>query len=197
DEEGQAELFAAQADVAMKNLVLTLGLLGAVVGAVIGLAGGVRDRSFGRGVVGLLLGLVLGGGLAVASAYLGQEIGARIDASMPHTAAFHTRQYGKMLRTLAVHATFWGLIGLAAALAATLPTRRIGLMLKSVLGAIIAAILAMMVYQALLGNLFQVSRFELLLPQEIGPIVAWTLPASVLIGVAIGRLSVPRQKKTA
>lgn len=195
DEAGQARLVAAEAEMATKNLFLTLGVLGAAVGGVMGLAGGLRDRSFGRGAVGLVAGLVLGAGLGVASAYLGPEqVGPRIDAAIPRDAPYETRQNWTMFRALAVHATFWGLIGLAAALAATLPTRRIGLTIKSSVGALVAAALAMMVYHALLGNLFQLSRFQLLLPHEMGPIVAWTLPTTLLIGIALGRLSMPNQR---
>ena len=194
---GVAKLRAAEAVMAKKNLVLTAGVLGALVAGVMGVAGGVRDGSPRHAMIGLLVGLVLGGGAGVASAYLGPVVGKGIDARVAPQAPIETKQNMEMLKTLAVHGTIWGLIGIAAALAATAPTRRSGSMVTSALGALVAAILAMAIYQVLMGNVFQVSRFELVLPQDLGPMIAWTLPTGILIGLAIGRLSATPQEKTA
>ena len=190
DEAGQARLRVARAEVATKNLYLTVGLLGALVGGILGLAGGIRDRSFGRILAGLLLGVLLGGGLGVASAYLAPEqVRPLVQRVVPRDAPYETRQNVKMFSTMAVHATIWGLIGIAGACAATAPARRAGPVLKSALAAFVAAALTMMVYQVLLGNLFEVSRFELILPRDTGPMLLWTVPTALLIGLAIGRAS--------
>ena len=198
DEAGQARLRVARAEVETKNLYLTVGLLGALVGAILGLAGGIRDRSAGRALAGGLLGVLLGGGLGLASAYLAPEqVRPFVQGLVPRDAPYETRQNVKMFSTMAVHATIWGLIGIAGACAATAPARRAGPMLKSALGAFVAAVLTMMVYQVLLGNLFEVSRFELILPRDMGPMLLWTIPAALLIGLAIGRTSAGEPEQAA
>ena len=196
DERGQARLREARAEVETKNVYLTIGLLGALVASILGVAGGIRDRSAGRAVAGGLLGVLLGGGLGLAAAYLAPEqVRPFVQGLVPRDAPYETRQNVKMFSTMAMHAAIWGFIGIAAACAATAPARRASLVLKSALGAFVAAVLTMMVYQVLLGNLFEVSRFELILPRDTGPMLLWTVPAALLISLAIGRVSMGEAHK--
>ena len=198
DERGQARLAVAQAEVETQNLHLTVGLLGAVVASILGVAGGIRDRSIGRAVAGGSLGVVLGCGLGLAAAYLAPEqVRPFVQGLAPGDAPYETRQNVKMFSTMAVHATIWGLIGIAGACAATAPARRAGPVLKSTVGAFVAAVLTMMIYQVLLGNLFEVSRFELILPRDMGPMLLWTIPPAFFIGLAIGRTSAGEPGKPA
>lgn len=197
DQEATARLVAAEADAARKNLLLTLGAAGAVLGSVMGLAGGIRDRSVARCGFGILLGLILGSGLGVAAAYLGPGLGSRIEAGTPGGATFESRQNWKLFATIAVHSICWGALGVAAALAATIPSRRIPLIVKNAVGAFVTAMLAMMIYHVLLANFVQLSRFEVLLPQDAVPIAMWTIPTCLMLGFCIGRLSLPQRQTTA
>ncbi|QEH35150.1 hypothetical protein OJF2_36950 [Aquisphaera giovannonii] len=120
-----------------RNAALEYAVLGCGLGLVMGLAGGLAGGDLRRGVAAGSFGLLLGG-LAGA--------GLPLALVRPFLSYYQAQVYQDMMIPLAMHGTFWGVLGLIGGLAFGIGRGRGGIARLAILG-LVGALVGTAVYE--------------------------------------------------
>lgn len=173
-----------------KNGALDNAELGALMGLAMGLAGGLIRRSIGGAVVAALVGLVLG-----------SLLGAVMPAVL-FPIYYAARQYSAttepdLLISLLMHGGIWACLGAAGGLSFALglgPRGRLG---RAVLGGLLGAFVAALLYEALCAVMFPLAGAGDPIPQSWEPRVFSRMLVPVLSALAVGLFTLePAKSKT-
>jgi hypothetical protein len=129
----------------IQNAALAFGLLGATLGLALGLAGGIVRRSARAAAVAAAVGLVVGGLVAA---------GTTVAALMARGRALESVDEDNLLLALASHAAIWSAIGAAGGLALGLGLGGRGRIGPAVLGGLLGAAGATVLYEMVGGLTF-------------------------------------------
>lgn len=164
--------------VAYRNTLLAMGLLGTAIAGAFGLGEGLARKSLRAAVLGTLWGIALGGALGTLGGVALNVIDAR----------FQQAALDVLYRILTLHVAVFGLTGLAAGLATSLHTlhpQTIGrVTLMAVLGGCLGAILYIPL--GVLLVFVSSSNQNQAIPDGTWNRLCWTLVAGVTIGALMG-----------
>lgn len=180
--ETDPELQAAEDELARialyQNSALLLAVIGGCLGAFLGLAEGVLRHSIGSAALKLLTGAVLGAVFGAAGGLAQVFAGLRIE---------RLTQLDPTFRTMAMHSIAWLIVGAGVGLAMLLPPRRLPGLVRGVLSAIAAGLVAGILYAPLAALLFPLNDADQAVPGGSGNRLLFIAVAAGLIGLALGR----------
>lgn len=184
--EQRALVVAAQLRADRKNIPLAIALLGACVAGGLGLAHGLSRGGAGGAVTGLVAGLVLGGVLGAAGGFI--SIFAREQLrnwnTLGETGA--PDPIKSQLHTMALHLPSWIGIALAVGLTAAVVTRDSGRVVRTTGQALVAVVLASVLFPTLSSIVFQLDDLSAVIPGGMGSRLLWSALSAALMGLVIG-----------
>ena len=157
-----------------RNAAIAYGMLGAAVGLGLGAAAGLSRRSTRGAVSGGLAGLILGG---IAPALIAPWV-------VPLHRKWYWPETPDLKLPIMVHGTMWCALGAAAGLAFGIGLGNRRWLPRTVVGGLIGAALATILFHALGAILFPYSRADLPIAETQG--VRLLSRLLVAVGVAIG-----------
>jgi hypothetical protein len=170
------ELDAAMGVASRQNAAYALGIAGALMGVFLAAAESVsRGRVLTSIPKGLFAGL-LAGLAGVAAGWLGSPTR---DALMPVT------DWSPMAKTIVLQMVVLGLVALGVGLGISLPYARFRLLVHCLLGAVLAAALAAIIYPPVMGYLRPIADTELVVPGSRGGLLPWLLLFTGLTGLVL------------
>ena len=189
--EQRALVRAAQVRADYKNVPFAIGLLGVAVCGLLGMAPGISNKSLSRGAKGLALGLVGG---AVLGAFGGAaSVFAREQLRDWNTLA-ETGEPDPLLtqlHTMALHLPSWISVALAIGLVIGIAARPRHTLVRTAGLAILAVIVASLIYPVLASVLFQMEDPGQVIPTGTANRLVWTTLNAGLIGLVVGRPAKP------
>jgi hypothetical protein len=147
----------------------TYGLFGAVLGMAMGMAGGLARRSVRAGLHATVAGLIAG-----ANAGLGMSI-----VVLPMYYRRFNPEHEDLMLSILMHAAIWSAIGAAAGLAFGIGTGGRGRAVRALLGGLLGALIATMLYDAIGGVLLPLDKTN----QPIASTSGTRLLAQLLVAV--------------
>jgi hypothetical protein len=159
-----------------KNTALSLGLFGAVVCSLLGFGSGLLSKRPVPVLLGLIAGVVLGPAFGCMAAL------AEVDVAY----ALRDGDLGRMTQAMVMHATAWGVFAVAVGLSVGVPSLGFKACCQSVGMAVLAGVLAGVLYAPIAGVLFITDKSEVIAPTGFGNRIFWLALAVTLMGLAAG-----------
>ncbi|HWB07999.1 MAG TPA: hypothetical protein VG826_02055 [Pirellulales bacterium] len=178
------------------NTLSVFALFGASLSAALGIAAALHRRSMRTAAIGVPLGAVWGGAAGALGGWCGQRLS---DPSFVELVD-RSRPEAELATALIVHATCWGVIGLAVGLGFALAARSGRDWLHASLGAALGGILAAPCYQVVVLLVCLISPMggtDTLIPEGNESRLFWFATAAVAIAVGAGGLSRRKEKPVA
>ena len=162
-----------------RNAALVVAISGAILGGLTGgLCGGIRRKTFG-----LLAGLVTGALFGAAAGYGGGWASKEIQVRFPITSM------DELLRSMMMHATAWGAVGLGTGLAVGVSSRSPKQFIGNALMIAVVAGLAGAIFPFLAMYFFPAARTARPIPSETDATIFWVALTGGLLGLTAGRLA--------
>lgn len=178
----------------LRYAAVVFGIVGLLVAGLLGFVEGIAKKSIGLAILGLLAGLVLGAGLGAAGGAAAQMSSAwlsSVNAPAPNTNMANVMQM-EMANTMVMHGVGWGLLAVAVGLAVGLPSLRVGVIARSIGGAILGGALASLLFSPALA-LFASGHDMDFIPEDSMIFMCWIVSAAVLIGTVTAIVGQPKR----
>lgn len=159
-----------------KNTGLSLGLFGAVVCGLFGVGSGLLSKRPMSVLIGLIAGPVLGAAFGVLAAL----------AEVYVAYALRDGELGRMTQAMVFHAVAWGVLAAGVGLSAGIPSRSGKTCFQAVGLAVLAGVLAGVLYSPIAGVLFVNDKSDVIAPTGLWNRTFWLALAAVLTGLAAG-----------
>jgi hypothetical protein len=169
-----------------KNMALSLSLFGAVVCGLLGIGSGLLSKRPIPILLGLIAGLVLGPAFGCLAAL------AEVDVAY----SLRDGDLGRMTQAIVMHATAWGVFAVAVGLSVGIPSRGVKACCRSVGMAVLAGVLAGVLYAPIAGVLFVADKSDVIAPTGFGNRIFWLALAATLMGLAAGLVWRPAPNAT-
>ncbi len=186
DEVRQQELVTVQTE--LKNLAVLGLVLGALAALVFALVEGISQGAVVRTLAIACVAMVLAAGLGATGGYL----------SVLFQRAYQTvATLEPVTRAIGTQGIFWLLMASGVGLGVALFAGRASLVVGTVLQAILAAVLFVIIYVPVAAILFPTDNSERTVPDSSGNIAVWAIGAFGLMGLMLGMSRVRAKKATA
>lgn len=161
------------------DVALSVGLVGLVFCALIGLGRGIFT-GFSRPVVfGMAGGALVAAALGAAGGYMAGALDYWFEEQRP---------LDPMYQAMIMHGLSWIGVAVGVGLTGVLPTRRFGKIVRAILTAVAAALVAGISFAPISALLFPMMIAELSVPLGTGNRILWTSLPGVLLALVVGRL---------
>ncbi|MEO2016845.1 MAG: hypothetical protein ABGZ53_21015 [Fuerstiella sp.] len=176
DPELQSKINAARRKNHVNNTALSLSLIGLLVAGCLGCGAGFARKSRSLSIIGLLTGIVLGSGLGAVGG---------LASTWTEDALMGSEKVDQMVRTIAMHAAGWAVIGIAVGLSVGLPNQA-SRSLKFVGAAVSAGVLSAALFTIGAAVIFSGENADLPVPDGTGNRLLWTGLCAVAMAIMIG-----------